>query len=138
MSNAASDRCLSRKPTNVQQNTSEVEAALADTQCIREAISDVASVEDSASFGVNVESSSSSTESEDDPDEDTELSENSHVNVKEIFESLMILQKCSNNWFEFVAILEEQVHKDVASISSAAYEYITTRGYAEVNMKLLH
>ena len=83
---------------NVRQNTSEVEAALADTQCIREAISDVASVEDSAllkSFGVNVESSSSSTESEDDPDKDTELSENSHVNVKEIFESLMILQKCN-------------------------------------------
>ena len=47
---------------------------------------------------------------------------------------MTLLRKCNNNWFEFVASLEEQLHKDISSISSTAYEYITTRGYTEVNM----
>ena len=66
---------------NIQQNTKEVEAALSDIQCIREAISNLASIEDTAllkSFGIDVESRPSSSESDDDPDEDKDLLQLNH------------------------------------------------------------
>ena len=130
---------------NVQQNAKEVEAASADIQHIREAISDLASVEDTAllnSFGVDVESSASSCESEDDPDEDNELSELNHVTIREILESVDdlqgLLQECNCNWFEFIACLEERLNKGISCVSSVLFDAIATHGYPNINMELLH
>ena len=72
---------------NVRQNAIEVEAALAGVQSIREAISDIANVEDASllkSFGLDVENTSmcSSCES----DEEVELSQLDDVNISEILE----------------------------------------------------
>ena len=118
---------------------------MADIQCIREAISDLASVEDTAllkSFGIDVESSSSSCELEDDPDEDKELSQLNHVTIREIFESVEdvqeLLQKCNYIWFEFILCLEEQLHKDTSCVSNALFDAIATRGYPNMNKELLH
>ena len=130
---------------NVQQNAKEVEAALADTQHIREAISDLASVDDTAllkSFGVDVESSTSSCESEDDLDEDKELSELNHVTIREILESVDdlqgLLQECNYNWFEFIACLEARLNKGISCVSSALFDAIATHCYPNINMELLH
>ena len=60
---------------HMKRNAKEVEDALAEIQCIREAIADLASVEDTVllqSFGIDVETSSTSSESESDPEEDKE------------------------------------------------------------------
>lgn len=57
-------------------NAKEVEDTLAEIQCIYEAISDLASVEDTAllqSFGIDGETSSTSSKSESDPEEDKEF-----------------------------------------------------------------
>ena len=130
---------------NIQQNTKEVEAALSDIQCIREAISDLASIEDTAllkSFGIDVESSPSSSESEDDPDEDKELLQLNHVTIREIFESVGnlpgLLKKCNYNWFEFIVCVEEQLHKGISCVSNALFDTITTHDYPDLNKELLH
>lgn len=135
---------------HMKRNAKEVEDALAEIQCIREAISDLASIEDTAllqSFGIDVESSCSSSESEDDPDEDKELSQSDHehdtVTVREILESvgdpLGLLKKCKYNWFEFLVCLEEQLHKDVSPVSKPLFDAITVATHgADKDVELLH
>ena len=118
---------------HMKRNAKEVEDALDEIQCIREAIADLASVEDTAllqSFGIDVETSSTSSESESDPEEDKELSQLEHVTVREIFESVDdlqgLLKKCNYNWFEFLVALEKLLHKDVSPISKALFDAIAT------------
>ena len=124
---------------NIQQNTKEVEAALADIQCIREAISDLASTEDTALLK-SVASSSISYKSEDDPNKDKELPHLNHVTIREIVESVEdfqeLLQKCNYNWLEFIVCLEEQLFpvSQILSLMPLPHMAIQTN----MNKELLH
>ena len=83
---------------HMKRNAKKVDA-LAEIQCICEAIADFASVEDTAllqCFGIDMETSSTSSESESDP-EDKGLSQLEHVTVREILNLLMTFRDCSKS-----------------------------------------
>ena len=83
---------------NMKAVPKEVEEAVLEIQSIREAISDLASVEDKAllySLGIAVESNTSSSESDEDSEND-EPSQQSHI-VKEILSSSDDLHKLLEN-----------------------------------------
>lgn len=84
----------------------EVESALLKAQHIREAISEIASIEDRAllqSLGLEEEmslSDESSEESTDNVDERVGVSESNIVDITEDY--IEILHRCNFNWFQFI------------------------------------
>lgn len=120
-----------------------MEKTLSKVQEIREAISDLASIEDKAllqSFGLEEEAKSSSSESEeegpmDNSEEGSRASEQQAFDITEDLKTL--LRRCDLNWFEFVECLQNEKQKDVSSMSAELFESVAQCGLDEREMGLL-
>ncbi len=127
----------------MQARASRVEAAILEIQQIREAITDLACIEDEsllARFGIRTQADSSSDESDEEetlspqelenlslsrsPDAVTDSSAEQLSNDDYLQHSCrdedpadlkLLLDQCQYNWFEFVERLQCQLHKDVST-----------------------
>ena len=102
---------------HISAHVEEVEETLSKIQQIREAISDLASIEEKAllqSFGFEEEAKSSSSESEEENTmDDAEGRRASQQLVLDNSEDLKtLLRRCDFNWFEFIECLQGQKQKD--------------------------
>lgn len=124
-------------------NVEEVEKALSKVRHIREAISELASIEQKAllqSFGLEEETYSLSEESSeesaaDDVEEGRCASEPRVVDITE--DVKIMLRRCNFNWFEFTESLQSQ-QQELSSIQAQLMlESFSKRGFDEREMRLL-
>ena len=121
----------------------EVKKTLSEVQQIREAISDLASIEDKAlmqSFGIE-EAISSLSESEEESTAENvgggDSEESEHV-VDPPDDLKTSLRKCDLNWFEFIEHLQSDQQKDVSLMSAELFESVSKCGLDEREIHLVN